>query len=620
MGWFDRFITPLFAPRPTVLTPLLPNADIGRHGVVRWDGWGNSTNRVGTVEDVATHARPVRANAITMDEVAVLMRRGLYPRLCDLRALWVWGSIDYEIADMEAEDAARVRTRLHDLGFFEAAREAHSMGLGYGVHALFVVVSSAGSNGEDDPATPLDPTKVRRVFNLVPIYARELRPIEVESNRANPRYGKPCLYQVTPRPVAGVTMAPYKVHASRLLEFNGVDVDPNNLAPATVEPWTGAPRPWADQIWDALQAVGQMYANLDATARKLVVHVLKVAASEVVASADLTMGDASITDDLADRASDIARQMGASRMAMLREGESLEALTANFGQLEHLILSMFHRLSMETNTPLVLLIGQTPSGLSTDSTSWWDQWEKQILADRQSRALPLMRRMVEIVCGELGITSNAWRIELGSLQEPDDKSAADVRRTHTEADIALFSAGVLSREELRSRYAGGGFNTSIVLDDEDEDELTMLLNNEAEVALELALGRIAAQDALDEDFRRTRYKVPESVANNARKVLEWREEHGGEVRGMQRTGWARARQLANEPTVTGQDLMEMAAWFARHGAQSATREVAPEFKREPWRDRGWVSWLGWGGDTARTWATEIVENARNADRAPKEQA
>jgi len=56
--------------------------------------------------------------------------------------------------------------------------------------------------------------------------------------------------------------------------------------------------------------------------------------------------------------------------------------------------------------------------------------------------------------------------------------------------------------------------------------------------------------------------------------------------------------------VTGQDVIEMAAWFARHEG-SAT--VSPEYRDEPWRDAGYVMWLAWGGDTARTW----VDGARD---------
>lgn len=120
-------------------------------------------------------------------------------------------------------------------------------------------------------------------------------------------------------------------------------------------------------------------------------------------------------------------------------------------------------------------------------------------------------------------------------------------------------------------------------------------------------------DGEDADFRSRQFTIPASAKGNAQKVLAWKEEHGSAVKGMTSTGWARARQLAKGGKISGQDLVEVAAWFARHGAQSATKAVAQEHKDEPWKDAGWVSWLGWGGDTMKTFATETVERARKAD-------
>jgi hypothetical protein len=91
---------------------------------------------------------------------------------------------------------------------------------------------------------------------------------------------------------------------------------------------------------------------------------------------------------------------------------------------------------------------------------------------------------------------------------------------------------------------------------------------------------------------------PKSAREAAKKVLRWREEHGDEVKGMTRKGWARARQLAEGRPVDRKDLGEIAS-FARH-KQNA--EIAEEFRGEPWKDNGYVAWLGWGGDSMISWA------------------
>ena len=100
---------------------------------------------------------------------------------------------------------------------------------------------------------------------------------------------------------------------------------------------------------------------------------------------------------------------------------------------------------------------------------------------------------------------------------------------------------------------------------------------------------------------------PESAKNNACKVLRWRDEHGDEVQGMTQVGWTRANQLCKGENISEETIARMAS-FARH-RQNA--EVSPEFKSTPWKDKGYVAWLGWGGTTGVEWAQRKLESIRN---------
>lgn len=103
--------------------------------------------------------------------------------------------------------------------------------------------------------------------------------------------------------------------------------------------------------------------------------------------------------------------------------------------------------------------------------------------------------------------------------------------------------------------------------------------------------------------RQTFDDYPKSAKEAAKKVLRWKEEHGDEVKGMTPKGWARARQLAEGRPVDREDLGEIAS-FARH-RQNA--EIAEEFKGKPWKDNGYVAWLGWGGESMINWAQRKLE-------------
>lgn len=99
---------------------------------------------------------------------------------------------------------------------------------------------------------------------------------------------------------------------------------------------------------------------------------------------------------------------------------------------------------------------------------------------------------------------------------------------------------------------------------------------------------------------------PQSATNNAKKALRWKEEHGDEVKGMTSVGWTRANQLASRRKLSYETIARMAA-FNRHRKNS---EIDPKYKDTPWKDRGYVAWLGWGGTSGVNWAIKKAESIR----------
>ena len=96
---------------------------------------------------------------------------------------------------------------------------------------------------------------------------------------------------------------------------------------------------------------------------------------------------------------------------------------------------------------------------------------------------------------------------------------------------------------------------------------------------------------------------PDSAKNNAQKVLDWREKYGTEVKGMTRVGWVRANQLAKGRNISRSTIARMSA-FQRHKKNA---EVSAENKSTPWKDKGYVAWLGWGGTSGINWASKKLK-------------
>ena len=112
---------------------------------------------------------------------------------------------------------------------------------------------------------------------------------------------------------------------------------------------------------------------------------------------------------------------------------------------------------------------------------------------------------------------------------------------------------------------------------------------------------VELEELVEELLDEKTFRVPSGAKGNAQKVLNWKREKGSEVKGMTPVGWARARQLATKSEIGLSTVKRMAA-FNRHRKNAA---VDPKYKTEPWKDRGYVAWLGWGGNSGIDWAIRI---------------
>ncbi len=67
---------------------------------------------------------------------------------------------------------------------------------------------------------------------------------------------------------------------------------------------------------------------------------------------------------------------------------------------------------------------------------------------------------------------------------------------------------------------------------------------------------------------------------------------------MTAVGWRRANQLAKREKISRETIARMAS-FKRHQKNA---DIDPKFKSTPWKDAGYVAWLGWGGTSGVEWA------------------
>jgi hypothetical protein len=189
----------------------------------------------------------------------------------------------------------------------------------------------------------------------------------------------------------------------------------------------------------------------------------------------------------------------------------------------------------------------------------------------------------------------------GSTQEKEEDAKKEVKKY--DHDMSLSSEQMMELHESGETYVlqrDGSETMTIKVMFPDYESMKRGKESEEEDSIM----------ALEEFFTDEKtFKVPSGAKGNAQKVLDWKEKYGSEVRGMTPVGWARARQLASKSEIGLSTVRRMAA-FNRHRSNAA---VAPEYKSEPWKDRGYVAWLGWGGTSGIDWAVRV--SAANRDSA-----
>ena len=104
---------------------------------------------------------------------------------------------------------------------------------------------------------------------------------------------------------------------------------------------------------------------------------------------------------------------------------------------------------------------------------------------------------------------------------------------------------------------------------------------------------------------------PSAASKNAQKAIDWKEKYGRDtVTAGTAVGWQRAHQLAKGEALS-QDVVSRMAQFNRHRKNST---IAPEFKDEPWKDKGYVAWLIWGGDEGVDWAMKTMDKINTEEK------
>jgi len=100
---------------------------------------------------------------------------------------------------------------------------------------------------------------------------------------------------------------------------------------------------------------------------------------------------------------------------------------------------------------------------------------------------------------------------------------------------------------------------------------------------------------------------PKTVSNQSKKGLKYRRKYKP-TKGENSVKMA--RKILKRDTLQPYQIKQMATFFSRH----RHREVLEKFKDEPWKDRRYVTYLLWGGESGRAWAERVRTQIVKADK------
>ena len=118
----------------------------------------------------------------------------------------------------------------------------------------------------------------------------------------------------------------------------------------------------------------------------------------------------------------------------------------------------------------------------------------------------------------------------------------------------------------------------------------------------------ASHFAIPAKYAHINFKPTAAMAVEAKRGLEWREEHG---RGGTAVGVARARDLQNRANLSVDTVRRMNSYFARHEVDKKGEGFTPDGKGFP--SAGRIAWALWGGDAGQSWAAARVSQMDTVD-------
>jgi len=126
----------------------------------------------------------------------------------------------------------------------------------------------------------------------------------------------------------------------------------------------------------------------------------------------------------------------------------------------------------------------------------------------------------------------------------------------------------------------------------------------------IAQGLAISKDIPEEGLKLAEIKYddyPKEARENAKRALQWIEKYGRSVVSAGTlTGLKRANQIANGENLSLETVKRIRNFLNRHEKNS---KINPLYEGTPWKDKGYVAWLLWGGEAMIGWVNKKINES-----------
>lgn len=300
-------------------------------------------------------------------------------------------------------------------------------------------VMMVGADDERPADWPLSPERVRSVDFLDIFDRRRAWPWRYYQDPRHPKFGQPDVYCLQ-----SLTGAIAYVHETRLIIFRGAHTD--DFTRRTLNNWDFSV---LQNNYEAIQHFNEIFRAS---------RIMMTDASQGVFTMKGLLGmlAGGMSQQLQTRAVmlDMGRSVARSIFLDADSGEKFEKVPTQFAGVSDQLTQAAKRLAAATGIPVIILMGETPSGLNASGDANVRLWYDSLHSQQRKTVIPHLSRLYRMIGNSLGWVGMKYKVEAKPLWQETPKEAADRRKIQADTDAVYLQNEVFTPEEVAEVRGG----------------------------------------------------------------------------------------------------------------------------------------------------------------------